>query len=230
MKVLLVDDDEISRMSLSNIVSGIAGVNGMPEAEDGEQAWALLEGGLRPSLCCCDIRMPRLDGLGLLQRMRRHAVLRHMPVVLISSASDRDTVRSAIAGGVAGYILKPFLAAQTRATLDRVLRDRLATQAESPQVTRRRLGVDGDMLHRLLRKLRDDTNSARSTMDADAGAAYDHRLQRLHSGAMLLGLWRGTSLLQDAMQDASPDVHRQVLDELAHLVDVQLQAAGPQPA
>ena len=228
---MLVDDDEIARMSLSNIVFRIAGVSGVVEAEDGEQAWALLEGGLRPALCCCDIRMPRLDGLGVLQRIRSHPVLRQLPVVLISSASDRETVQSAIASGVAGYILKPFLAVQTQATLERVLVDRLATEAEPVHVTRRRLAMDSDNLQRVLRKLRDDAASARAKVD-DAGSGDDHqrRLLNLHSGAVLLGLWRGAGLLNEAIKDPSPAMHRQILDELARLVDVQLAASGPQPA
>jgi two-component system, chemotaxis family, chemotaxis protein CheY len=223
VKVLLVDDDQIARMSLSNIVSGMPGVAGVVEAEDGEQAWALLAAGLRPALCCCDIRMPRLDGLGLLQRVRGHRVLRHLPMVLISSASDRETVQTAIAGGVAGYILKPFLAAQTRSTLQRVLCDRQATESEPVHVTRRRLGLDGEQLRGLLRDLQDAAAAAHPRRTR--GGTSTGQLRPLHDAAVQLGLWRGAGLLAEAMKDPDPVLHDQVLDELTRLVDVQL--AGP---
>jgi two-component system chemotaxis response regulator CheY len=218
-------------MALSNIVLGVEGVTGALEAEDGEQAWDLLQAGLRPALCCFDIRMPRLDGLGLLQRMRAHVVLRHTPVVLVSAASDRETVQTAIEGGAAGYILKPFLAPRTRATLARVLRERLAAEAEPVQSTRRRLALDGPRVLQLLDRLRQDVLGARETVAGDSAEAAG-LLQRLHGGAAQLGLWRGASLLQDALDPARADagLRGQVLDEVVRLVDQQRQAIGPAPA
>lgn len=223
MNILLVDDDQIARLSLANIVSGIAGVATAPQAQDGEQAWALLQAGMRPTLCCCDIRMPNLDGLGLLQRIRAHPVLRHIPVVLISSASDRETVQAAISGGVAGYILKPFLAQQTRATLERVLRERLATDAEPVHATRRRLALDDAQLAGMLDKLHLDAIGARQAAD---DAAPMERVERLHSGALLLGLWRSATLLHEAIGAAAGDatLRSQVLDEVARLVQLQRRA------
>jgi two-component system chemotaxis response regulator CheY len=235
MKILIVDDDEIARMSLSNILGGLGAI---VEAEDGELAWRLLEDGLRPSLCCCDVVMPNLDGLGLLQRTREHPIFRDMPMVLISSASDRQTVQTAIAGGVAGYILKPFLAVQTRATVDRVLREKRAAQAEPVLVTRRRLGVDMEQLHKLLHKLVNDVAQfdraqaepvPGSATPADGPAAAAAWLQRLHSGAVVLGLWRAATLLKGALDDSSSLRERQlVVREVARLVDEQLREARQQ--
>jgi two-component system chemotaxis response regulator CheY len=230
MKILIVDDDEIARMSLSNILGGLGTV---VEAEDGEQAWRLLEDGLRPSVCCCDVVMPNLDGLGLLQRTREHPLYKDMPLILVSSASDRQTVQTAIAAGVAGYILKPFLAVQTRTTVDRVLRERKAAQAEGYSVTRRRLGIDLDQLGKLLGKLRNDVTQCDEALGtpgsgAQAGNAW---LQRLHSGSLVLGLWRCTALVKEAMVDGLPVRQRQMLlREVARLVDEQVKDTRQQLA
>jgi two-component system chemotaxis response regulator CheY len=229
MKILIVDDDEIARMSLSNILGGLGAI---VEAEDGEQAWRLLEDGLRPSLCCCDIVMPRLDGLGLLQRTREHPVFKDMPMVLISSASDRQTVQAAIAGGVAGYILKPFLAVQTRTTVERVLREKRAAQAEPLAVTRRRLGIDTEQMLKLLLKLANDLaqfdREQAQGQPAPAEPA-DVRLQRLHSGSVVLGLWRAAALLKETLAGSlGPREQQLVVREVARVVDEQLLEAREQ--
>lgn len=228
MKILIVDDDEIARMALANIVRGLPGVTDTVEAADGEQAWALLEAGLRPALCCCDIMMPRLDGLGLLQRTRTHPLFRDLPLVLITSASDRETVHSAISGGVSGYILKPFLAVQTRATLERVLRERSATEAEQVRATRRRLALEPEQLGRMLDGLRRDLAACQAAMQSGTGEVQ-LQLRRLHAGVLDVGLWRGATLLNELLgAGADPAGGALVIEEVTRLVDHRLAAvAGP---
>lgn len=224
MEFLLVDDDWIARQSLSNIVRGINGATAVLESEDGEQAWEMLQAGLRPALCCCDVLMPRLDGLGFLQRVRDHPVLRHMPVVLVSSASSPDTVRTGIERGAAGYILKPFLAQQTRATLARVLVESLATQAERVPTTLRRLGIGSAQLLGLLERFLADAREAR------ASAGDTERLRRLHGSALRLGQWRCAGLLRELLDAGRDDaVHLSVLDEVAGLVERQMRRAEDHP-
>lgn len=224
MKILIVDDDEVARISLSGLLRPLGAE--LVLAGDGEEAWALIEGGLRPSLCCSDVLMPGMDGLALLERMRAHPVLRDLPFILISAAADRATVQKAVAAGVAGYVLKPFLAVQTRCTVDRVLREHQATLSEHFLVTRRRLDLDLDALEKVLLRLRDDVQTCAAALQAasdhDVGAAP---LQRLHSAAVLLGLYRGAELLREAMEpQTAPEARLLAVREVSHLVSDQLLA------
>ena len=114
MKALIVDDEAVSRMALVELLSSY-GIDNLAEAGDGEAAWRLLEEGLRPAICFCDVRMPRMSGIGLLERMKADPRLAAVPFVLVSSASDRDTVLQAVTLGAVGYILKPLHAAEARA-------------------------------------------------------------------------------------------------------------------
>ena len=116
MKALVVDDDIVSRMALMDLLSAY-GVLELVEADDGAAAWALLEQGLRPEICFCDVRMPRMSGIDLLQRMKADATLATVPFVLVSAASDRDTVLQAVTLGAVGYILKPLHAVEARAVV-----------------------------------------------------------------------------------------------------------------
>ena len=60
----------------------------------------------RPDLVCLDIELPGRDGLAVLAELKTaHPAL---PVIMISSASDRETITRAVGQGASGYILKPF--------------------------------------------------------------------------------------------------------------------------
>lgn len=228
MKLLIVDDDEIARISLSNILqsSGLEIV----QACDGEAAWELLDGGLRPILCCSDILMPRLDGLRLMRRARQHPVLADLPFVLISTAADRATVQDAIAGGVAGYIIKPFLAVQTRTTVERVIRERRASQAEDVEATRKRLNTSGEELGRMLNVFASDaTQLAGEVEHGGADTRRRDHVQRLRGASLLLGLWRAASFLErGARADAGAADPCLALREAAILARDQIEELGAQ--
>lgn len=74
-------------------------------------AYADREGG-DPAVLLLDIKMPRLDGLEVLQRLRQEASLKRLPVVILSSSrEDSDLVRSWDLG-VNAYVVKPVDADQ----------------------------------------------------------------------------------------------------------------------
>ena len=116
MKVLVVDDDVVSRMVLMHLIDS-CGKFDIVEAEDGADAWRQLQDGLRPAICFCDLRMPNMSGMELLRHVKGHAGLAGMPFVLVTSASDKDTLQEATQAGAAGYIVKPFQAEQVRVHL-----------------------------------------------------------------------------------------------------------------
>ncbi|MGA9341059.1 MAG: response regulator [Rhodanobacteraceae bacterium] len=65
-----------------------------------------------PAVVLLDIKMPRMDGLEVLRRMREHERLKRVPVVILSSSrEDNDLVRSWDLG-VNAYVVKPVDAAQ----------------------------------------------------------------------------------------------------------------------
>src|ERR1044072_5778571 len=74
------------------------------QAEDGEKAIALVES-LQPDLVILDIKMPRLDGLAVAERV---ASQRIAPVVILTAFSQRDLVDRARDAGAMAYLVKPF--------------------------------------------------------------------------------------------------------------------------
>ena len=127
--VLVVDDDPDIRLALEMLL-GYEGYS-VWTAKDGEEAWARLESegqkGRRPGVVLTDLKMPRLDGLGLLERIR--AKPDAPPVVLISGHGDIQTAVEAVRRGALNFLEKPLSEDRVRVTIRAALREtRLANE------------------------------------------------------------------------------------------------------
>ena len=90
-------------------------------AEDGEQALTKARE-LEPDLVLLDIMMPKLDGIAVLKQLKQDAMLRFVPVILVTAKSDiRDVVNGLDAGGDE-YLTKPFEHAALTARVRSLLR------------------------------------------------------------------------------------------------------------
>ena len=90
-------------------------------AEDGEQALTKARE-LEPDLVLLDIMMPKLDGIAVLKQLKQDAMLRFVPVILVTAKSDiRDVVSGLDAGGDE-YLTKPFEHAALTARVRSLLR------------------------------------------------------------------------------------------------------------
>jgi two-component system chemotaxis response regulator CheY len=217
-KVLVVDDDVVSRMVLMHLVDA-SGQFEVLEAEDGEEAWRLLDGGLRPAVTFCDLRMPRLSGMELLARIKADPRIEPMPFVLASAANDADTIHAANGLGVHGYLVKPFKPEDVRALLA-TLPAADGQGGEAPTETLRRLGIDAVRLllylgglHRQLVAASAEIEQLLACGELDAARA---RIARLREGCEMLGLSSAAASLaeleaQPAQSLATVEVER-VLD------------------
>jgi len=112
IKLLLVEDDDIDAATVMRGLSAAKIANPVVRAKDGVEALEILRGAngreklQPPYLLLVDIRMPRLDGLGLIREIRNTPALQRSVIfVLTTSDSDRDRT-AAYEGHVAGYIIK----------------------------------------------------------------------------------------------------------------------------
>ena len=103
--ILIVDDSTTVRQQIS-IALNVAGLR-CEEAEDGIAAWALLQSSASFDLAIIDIQMPRLDGLGLAQRIQASERHQNLPFFMCSSLSPEDVKKSRDVGA-RGWIVKPF--------------------------------------------------------------------------------------------------------------------------
>ena len=108
--VLLVEDNNAHALLVKRSFSTIAGAPRIEHVRDGEEALEFLcerANTDAPALVLLDLRLPKLDGFGVLHEMKQIDKLRNIPVVILST-SNRDTdVRTALEHGAVAYWVKP---------------------------------------------------------------------------------------------------------------------------
>lgn len=103
-RVVIADDSAALRRLLRAILEQ-NDCTVVAEADNGQSAVKLtLEH--KPDLLCLDVEMPIMSGIEAL--MKIHQAAPHVPVLMITSRGDKDTVKQAAVGGARGYILKPY--------------------------------------------------------------------------------------------------------------------------
>lgn len=132
MNVLIADDEPITRSLLRRVLARECGCT-VIEAADGLEALSIA-GLTPPDLIITDLRMPVMDGIELVEALRKVPALAAIPVVMMTAARDQGSVHRAIELGVLDYLLKPLqadrLAERLRSVLDRLTR--LAEEDRSP--------------------------------------------------------------------------------------------------
>lgn len=104
MRVLIVDDEPITRMDLREMLER-EGYEVIGEAGDGFDAVQLCKEH-RPNLVIMDVKMPLMDGLMASKMINEEQTAN--AIVLLTAFSDSEFVKEAKESGVSGYIIKPI--------------------------------------------------------------------------------------------------------------------------
>jgi DNA-binding NarL/FixJ family response regulator len=103
IRVLIADDHAVVRQGLRTFLELHDDIDVVGEAEDGEQALAAVAA-LEPDVVLMDLVMPRLGGVGAIERLREGGSPAR--VIVLTSFLDEDKVLPAVRAGAAGYLLK----------------------------------------------------------------------------------------------------------------------------
>jgi PAS domain S-box-containing protein len=120
--VLVVDDDAVSRHMLGQMLAG-AGISAVLVAS-GAEALAQLERKPTPSAILLDLMMPQPDGHAVLKYVRSRAILRDVPVIVLTALDSDHEIERAFAAGADDYVRKPFRPGELLARLRVQLRVR----------------------------------------------------------------------------------------------------------
>lgn len=113
VQILLVDDDPGDVLITREALEGNALHHELHSVTDGEDALKFLlrnppyENAPRPDLILLDLNMPRLDGRGVLTRLRDHKSLRTIPVVVLSTSNAEEDVVRSYSLDANAYVSKP---------------------------------------------------------------------------------------------------------------------------
>ena len=103
IRVMLVDDQKLVRQGVRGLLELVPDIEVVGEAGDGEEALQLLPA-LEPDVLLLDIRMPRLSGIAVLDRLREVGAL--PPTLVLTTFDDGDAAFAAIKAGAKGLMLK----------------------------------------------------------------------------------------------------------------------------
>lgn len=108
LNVAIADDNQMTLELLGDIVSSDNELQVIGTAKDGEEAYHLIKE-KEPDVVLLDIVMPKLDGLGVLERICSDSTMKNQPAFLMISAVGNECItEDAFAKGADYYIMKPF--------------------------------------------------------------------------------------------------------------------------
>ena len=131
LKVLIVDDEAVVRRGIMLGVDWAAlGCAVVGEASNGEEGLAAAAR-YSPNLIITDVRMPRMDGIEMMNRLREQGYGGH--IIVLTAYNDFDYARSALRYGAADYLLKPFRDQELVAAIGRVRQKEEAVLSRTAQ-------------------------------------------------------------------------------------------------
>ena len=104
MNILIVEDDPIDMKLLSAVLSYSG--HRVLEKASAEQAADEIKA-RKPEVILLDLKLPGMDGLALVRRLKQDPVTKHIPIVAITSVPETFSKSAALAAGCDAYIVKP---------------------------------------------------------------------------------------------------------------------------
>ncbi len=127
-RVLIIDDDEAFRSALAETVAGLG--HESIEAESGRQGLAMIER-LRPDAVFLDQRMPAIDGIEVLRRMRSSEIGQALPVIVLTAFATGSSTIEAMKLGAIEHFKKPVSRRDIESILNRVLNSQSAPRFQN---------------------------------------------------------------------------------------------------
>lgn len=120
MKFLVVDDSSTMRRIIKNTLARL-GHKEILEAEDGAQAWDVMQQNSDIDVLVTDWNMPEMNGLELVQKVRSEDKYSELPIIMVTTEGGKAEVITALKAGVNNYIVKPFTPQVLQEKLEAVL-------------------------------------------------------------------------------------------------------------
>lgn len=102
LRVLLIDDHTLFRVGLEGLLES-RGIEIVASVDSGQESVRLVEE-LKPDVILLDMRMPGINGLGVLQMLRQH--YEEQPIVMLTTSTEESDLIESLRAGAQGYLLK----------------------------------------------------------------------------------------------------------------------------
>ena len=93
-------------------------------AEDGVDGLSRLESlnkqGRRPALIISDVNMPKMDGITFIQTLKKDTAFQYVPILVMTTESQKQLIREGKKAGAAGWLVKPFNHEQLKSIVNKL--------------------------------------------------------------------------------------------------------------
>jgi DNA-binding NarL/FixJ family response regulator len=165
IRVMLAEDQTLVRKGIRSLLGLLPDIDVAGEASDGEEALALLPD-IKPDVLLLDIRMPKLSGLQILDRLRSEQSV--VPTIILTTFDDSEALFQGIKCGARGFLLKDVTLEQLATAIREVAAGGTMIQ---PGVT-----------EHLLRNLQCLSSSMATPATPELLSAREHQVVRLMVG------------------------------------------------
>ncbi len=118
--IVIVDDSATILLSISGIL-GKAGY-AVEKAANAEEALRKFQGGVKIDLLITDLNMPGMNGIELIEEVRKLATYKFVPILFLTTESQQAKKAEAKAAGASGWIVKPATADELLNTIKLLVR------------------------------------------------------------------------------------------------------------
>lgn len=107
--ILLVEDDQVDKMTVVRALKEIHVTNPLVHRENGEEAVHYLQdpASEKPCIILLDLNMPIMNGLEFLKAVKNDGKLKRIPIVVLTTSDEQQDKINSFDLGVAGYMAKP---------------------------------------------------------------------------------------------------------------------------
>jgi CheY-like chemotaxis protein len=107
--ILLVEDDQVDKMTVVRALKEIHVTNPLVHRENGEEAVHYLQepASEKPCIILLDLNMPIMNGLEFLKAVKNDDKLKRIPIVVLTTSEEQQDKINSFDLGVAGYMAKP---------------------------------------------------------------------------------------------------------------------------
>lgn len=119
LKILVVDDFPTMRRIVKTLLKQ-NGFNNFVDAEDGVEAYKLLQAHGDFEFIVSDWNMPNMTGLEFLKTVRADPKFKHLPFLMVTAEAEKENIIEAVKSGVSNYVVKPFTGATLKEKLQRI--------------------------------------------------------------------------------------------------------------
>lgn len=102
IKVAVVDDQDLVRQGIAGLLSLSEDIEVIWQATDGENALELLT--IKPDVMLLDIRMPKMNGIELVKKLRAQGNI--LPILMLTTFDDSELFMQSLQAGANGFLLK----------------------------------------------------------------------------------------------------------------------------